>query len=99
MFQDGKLVFDGETYHSLRHGNGIQHFDEYTYEGEFVLNTMHGIGKQTYKNGCVSTVVYCQNKKISEICNIEGKIGEFFEEQVYLSKYEKQGENCDECEQ
>jgi|LakMenEpi03Aug12_release.lakeMendotaPanAssembly.Ray.scaffolds.fasta_scaffold4103413_1 hypothetical protein len=72
MFEHGKLLFDGETFEGKRHGYGIHHLEEYTYEGEFFMNTFHGKGKKTYKNGCVSAVEYSFNEKVSEIFNIEG---------------------------
>ena len=46
MFEHGKLLFDGETFEGKRHGYGIHHLEEYTYEGEFFMNTFHGKGKK-----------------------------------------------------
>lgn len=48
MYEDGKLVYHGETKDHLKHGYGCLYTDQFVYEGEFKDDTMYGHGQITY---------------------------------------------------
>ena len=51
IYKNTNKVYEGEYKDNLKHGRGVLTTQDYTYEGEFSMGAMQGLGEFRWKNG------------------------------------------------